>query len=179
MLVGTVGVRFNNFSMRNFFNLKEWRPYPSGDGQSLSLRVQSNGKCIPSYNVSFVEPWFGGKNPNTFSVSLTRAVMTNGMKPGSDGSQSMTIDGVSLGLGKRLTWPDDFFSLYGELGYQRYNLNNYTVYQFLFDNGTSNLLSLTARLTRFSTSPNLIYPRSGSSFSSFSSGNSSIFPYIR
>jgi outer membrane protein insertion porin family len=165
MLVGTVGVRFNNFSMRNFFNLKEWRPYPSGDGQSLSIRVQSNGKVYTSYNLSFVEPWFGGKNPNTFSVSLTRAVMTNGISPGSDGSQSMTIDGVSLGLGKRLTWPDDFFSLYGEIGYQRYNLFNYTVYQFLFANGTSNLLSLTVKLTRFSTSPNLIYPRSGSSFS--------------
>ena len=164
MLVGTVGVRFNNFSMRNFFKPKEWRPYPSGDGQSLNFRAQSNGRIYQSYNISFVEPWLGGKNPNTFSISLTRALMTNGMRKGQDGRQSMTIDGASVGLGKRLEWPDDFFSLYGELSYERYALNNYTVYSFLFDNGTSNLLSLTAKLTRFSTSPNLIYPRSGSSF---------------
>jgi outer membrane protein insertion porin family len=165
MLVGTVGVRFNNFAMRNFFNLKEWRPYPSGDGQSLNLRVQSNGRVYQSYNISFVEPWLGGKNPNSFSVSLTRAMMTNGFKRGEAGRQSMIIDGVTLGLGKRLQWPDDWFSLYGELGYQKYNLNNYNQISFIFQDGISNLLTLTGRLTRFSTGPNLIYPRSGSSFS--------------
>jgi outer membrane protein insertion porin family len=164
MLVGTVGVRFNNFSMRHFFDLKEWRPYPSGDGQSLSIRAQSNGKIYQSYNISFIEPWLGGKNPNAFSVSLFTSIMTNGKSKGEDGAQLMTINGTTVGLGKRLSWPDDYFSLYGELGYERYNLNNYTVYKFLFDNGTSNLLSLMIRLTRFSTSPNLIYPRSGSSF---------------
>ncbi len=164
MLVGTVGVRFNNFAMRNFFNLKEWKPYPSGDGQSLSIRAQSNGRIFSSYNISFMEPWLGGKKPNSFSISLFRQIMTNGKKKGEDGRQSMIIDGATIGLGKRLEWPDDFFSLYGELSYQRYNLNNYTYYQFLFANGTSNLLSLSAKLTRFSTSPNLIYPRSGSSF---------------
>jgi outer membrane protein insertion porin family len=164
MLVGTVGVRFNNFAMRHFFDLKQWKPYPSGDGQSLSLRVQSNGRIYQSYNISFVEPWLGGKNPNTFSVSLTRSLMTNGKKKGEDGLQSMIIDGASIGLGKRLAWPDDYFSLYGELSYQRYNLNNFNQYNFIFQNGSSNLLSFTAKLTRFSTSPNLIYPRSGSSF---------------
>jgi outer membrane protein insertion porin family len=164
MLVGTVGVRFNNFSMRNFFKLEEWKPYPSGDGQSLSIRAQSNGRIYQSYNISFVEPWLGGKNPNSFSISLNRSLMTNGKKKNEDGQQSMIIDGATVGLGKRLTWPDDWFALYGELSYQRYNLDNYSVYRFLFENGTSNLLSLTAKLTRFSTSPNLIYPRSGSSF---------------
>ncbi len=164
MLVGTIGVRFNNFAMRNFFKLKEWKPYPSGDGQSVSIRAQSNGRIYSSYSISFVEPWLGGKKPNTFSVSLYRSVMTNGKKQGEDGRQSMTIDGATLGLGKRLTWPDDYFSLYGELNYQRYNLNNYNVYKFLFENGQSNLFSLETKLTRFSTSPNLIYPRSGSSF---------------
>jgi outer membrane protein insertion porin family len=164
MLVGTVGVRFNNFAMRNFFKLKEWKPYPSGDGQSLSIRVQSNGRIYQSYNISFVEPWLGGKKPNTFSVSMYRSLMTNGKKRKDDGYQAMIIDGLSTGLGKRLAWPDDYFSLYGELSYQRYYLNNYNVYQFLFENGTSNLISLTTKLTRFSTSPNLIYPRSGSSF---------------
>src|SRR5512136_1472725 len=98
MLVGTVGVRFNNFSMRHFFDLKQWKPYPSGDGQSLSIRAQSNGRIYQSYNISFVEPWLGGKNPNTFSVSLTRSLMTNGKKKGEDGRQSMIIDGASIGL---------------------------------------------------------------------------------
>jgi len=111
-----------------------------------------------------MEPWLGGKKPNSFSVSLYRSIMTNGRRRSNVDFQSMVIDGASVGLGKRLTWPDDFFSLYGELGYQRYNLNDYTYYHFLFSNGTSNLLSFTARLTRFSTSPNMIYPRSGSTF---------------
>jgi outer membrane protein insertion porin family len=164
MLVGTVGVRFNNVAIRNFFKPSEWRPYPSGDGQSISLRAQSNGRIYSSYNISFVEPWLGGKNPNTLSVSLYRSIMTNDKKKGDDGYQSMVIDGASIGLGKRLAWPDDYFSIYGELNYQRYNLNNYTVYAFLFDNGKSNLLSFTTKLTRFSTGPNLIYPESGSSF---------------
>ena len=164
MLVGTVGVRFNNFAMRNFFKLKEWRPYPSGDGQTIGIRAQSNGKIFQSYSISFVEPWLGGKNPNTLSVSFNRTLMTNGRKRGEDGRQSMTIDGASVGIGKRLKWPDDFFSLYGEVSYQRYSLNNYSYYSFLFQNGTSNNLSFTTTLTRFSTSPNLIYPRSGSTF---------------
>jgi len=165
MLVGTVGVRFNNFAMRNFLNINEWRPYPSGDGQSLSIRVQTNGRIYQSYNLSFIEPWLGGNKPNTFSISLYRSLMTNGQKRGEDGRQSMIIDGASIGLGKRLEWPDDWFSLYGEANYQRYDLNNYNVYRFLFENGSSNLLSFTARIMRFSTAPNLIYPRSGSSFS--------------
>jgi outer membrane protein insertion porin family len=164
MLVGTVGVRFNNFAMRNFFKPSEWKPYPSGDGQSVSIRAQSNGKIYSSYNISFVEPWLGGKNHNTFSVSLYRSIMTNGRSKKQDDYESMIIDGASIGLGKQLNWPDDFFSIYGELNYQRYALNNYNVYQFLFQNGTSNLLSFTTKLQRFSTGPNLIYPESGSSF---------------
>ncbi len=157
MLVGTVGVRFNNFAMRNFFNLKEWRPYPSGDGQSLSIRAQSNGKIYQSYNISFVEPWLGGKNPNTFSISMYRSILRRA-------GGSMIVDGATIGLGKRLTWPDDWFSLYSELSYQRYNMNNYGISDFIFSDGTSNLLSLTTKLVRFSTSPNPIYPRTGSSF---------------
>jgi outer membrane protein insertion porin family len=164
MLVGTVGVRFNNFAMRNFFKPSEWKPYPSGDGQSVSIRAQSNGKIYSSYNISFVEPWLGGKNHNTFSVSLYRSIMTNGRSKKQDDYESMIIDGASIGLGKQLSWPDDYFSIYGELNYQRYALNNYNVYSFLFQNGTSNLLSFTTKLQRFSTGPNLIYPESGSSF---------------
>jgi outer membrane protein insertion porin family len=164
MLVGTIGVRFNNFAMKDFFKLSEWRPYPSGDGQSLSIRAQSNGRLYQSYNISFVEPWLGGKKANNFSVSLFRSIQTNNKKKGEDGYMSMMMDGASIGLGKRLEWPDDFFSIYGELSYQKYDLNNWTYMRFLFSNGQANLLSLTTKLMRFSTSPNLIYPRSGSSF---------------
>jgi outer membrane protein insertion porin family len=164
MLVGTVGVRFNNFAMRNFFKWDEWRPYPSGDGQSLQIRAQSNGRVYQSYNISFIEPWLGGKKPNTLSISYYRSLMTNGEKKGSDGRQHMIIDGASLGFGKRLSWPDDYFSIYYEASYQRYSMFNYTTYNFLFTNGNSNLASLTAKLTRFSAGPNTIYPRSGSTF---------------
>jgi len=164
MLVGTVGVRFNNFAMKNFFKLNEWKPYPSGDGQSLNIRAQSNGRVYQSYSISFMEPWLGGKKPNNLSISVYRSLMTNGKKKNEDGRQSMIIDGVSVGLGKRLSWPDDYFSIYGELNYQRYDLRDYNVYKFLFENGQSNLLSFTARIQRFSTGPNLIYPKSGSSF---------------
>jgi outer membrane protein insertion porin family len=163
MLVGTIGVRFNNFAMKNFFKPSEWRPYPSGDGQSVSIRAQSNGRIYQSYNLSFEEPWLGGKKANNFSASIYRSVMTNGKKKGEEGRMSMNIDGVSIGLGKRLEWPDNFFSIYEEFSFQKYDLNNYTYMRFLFDNGQSNLLSFTTRLTRFSTGPNLIYPRSGSS----------------
>lgn len=164
MLVGTVGVRFNNFAMKDFFKPKAWRPYPAGDGQSLSIRAQSNGSIYQSYNISFEEPWLGGKKPNNFSVSIYRSIMTNGKKKNEDGRTSMIMDGASIGLGKRLDWPDDFFSIYGELSYQKYDLNNYTYMRFLASTGKFNLLSFTTKLMRFSTSPNLIYPRSGSSF---------------
>lgn len=164
MLVGTVGVRFNNFAVRNFFDAKAWRPYPSGDGQSLSIRAQSNGRIYQSYNLSFVEPWLGGSKPNTFSVSLYRSMMTNGQKRGQDSRQSMQIDGASIGIGKRLEWPDDFFSLFTEVNFQRYDLNNYEVFRFLFKNGVSNLFSVTTRLTRYSSGPNPIYPMRGSTF---------------
>ena len=164
MFVGTVGVTFNNFSMKNFFDLKEWRPYPSGDGQSIGLRMQTNGRMYQSYTISFMEPWLGGKRPNSLSTSVYRSIMSNGEKRSSANYQSMTIDGATLGLGKRLEWPDNYFSIYGELGYQHYLMNNYGGY-FLFSKGTANMLSFTTRLSRFSTSPNMIYPRSGSSFS--------------
>ena len=164
MFVGTVGVVFNNVSMKNFFDLKEWKPYPSGDGQSLSLRVQSNGRMYQSYSIAFMEPWLGGKRPNSLSTSVYKSIMSNGEKKNASNYQSMTIDGGTIGMGKRLEWPDNYFSIYGELGYQRYVMNNYAGY-FLFTNGVSNMLSFTTRLTRFSAGPSPIYPRSGSSFS--------------
>ncbi len=137
MLVGTIGLRFSNFSIRNFFNWKMWRPVPSGDGQTLSLRAQSNGKYYQAYNMSFVEPWFGGKKPNSFSVSLYHTIMNSSYYsyfdknlPAND--QYIKISGASVGLGKRLKWPDDFFTLYNELSYQRYKLKDYVGYFHFF-----------------------------------------------
>ncbi|MBP5474326.1 MAG: BamA/TamA family outer membrane protein, partial [Bacteroidales bacterium] len=163
MIIGTVGVSFNNFSMKNFFKLKEWRPYPSGDGQTFSIRAQSNGRVYQSYSISFNEPWLGGKKTNSLSVSLYKSVLTTGTRRGEDGYTSMNIYGASIGLGKRLSWPDDFFTIYGQIGYQKYDMNNYSSY-FVFENGISNLFSFTAQIQRYSVSPSVLYPRSGSSY---------------
>ncbi len=164
MLVGTIGLRFSNFSIRNFFNWKMWRPVPSGDGQTLSLRAQSNGKYYQAYNLSFVEPWFGGKKPNSFSVSLYHTIMNSSYYWDRNATDKyIKISGASVGLGKRLKWPDDFFTLYNEVSYQRYKLKDYVGY-FLFSDGTSHNLSFTTNFGRNSVSQP-IYPRNGSSFS--------------
>lgn len=167
MLVGTIGLRFSNFSIRNVLDPSMWRPVPSGDGQTLSLRAQSNGKYYQSYNLSFIEPWFGGKKKNSFSVSFYHTKMNNSYysylySDDSESDQYMKISGASIGLGRMLQWPDDWFSLYHEISYQRYNLNDYENY-FLFSDGKSNNLSFTTRLSRSSVSQP-IYPRTGSSF---------------
>jgi len=164
MLIGTVGLRFNNFSARNIFKLKQWRPIPSGDGQTLSLRAQSNGRYYQAYNVTFVEPWFGGKKPNSFSVSGFRSIQSNGQKKGEAGRKSLTITGASIGSGRRLSWPDDYFTLYNQISYQLYDLNNWGSY-FLFSEGASNNFSFTTSLTRHSAGTNPIFPVRGSTFS--------------
>ena len=96
-------------------------------------------------------------------MSLYKSVLTNGTRRGEDGYTSMNIYGASVGLGKRLSWPDDYFTIYGQIGYQKYDMNNYTSY-FVFENGVSNLFSFTAQIQRYSVSPSVIYPRSGSSY---------------
>ncbi|OFX22291.1 MAG: outer membrane protein assembly factor BamA [Bacteroidetes bacterium GWA2_31_9] len=162
MIVGTLGVSFNNFSARNILNGNAWRPLPSGDGQRLSVRAQSNGTYYQAYNMSFVEPWLGGKKPNSLTVSLYHTIQTNGVKKSTDGRKSIKISGIALGLGRRLYWPDDFFTLYNELSYQFYNLNNWDA--FLFDNGRANNISFSTTFARNSIDAP-IYPRKGSSFS--------------
>jgi outer membrane protein insertion porin family len=165
MLVGTIGLRFPNFSIANFFNWKRWRPVPTGDGQTLSLRAQSNGKYYQSYNVSFIEPWFGGKKANSLSVSLYHTIMNNSYYYFQNNSdQFLKITGASVGLGKRLKWPDDYFTLFNELSYQRYKLDNYIEGYFLFSDGTANNLSISSNFGRSSVDQP-IYPRRGSSFS--------------
>jgi outer membrane protein insertion porin family len=163
MLVGTIGLRFSNFSARNVFSPRAWRPVPSGDGQTLSLRAQSNGKYYQSYNMTFIEPWFGGKKPNSLSLSFFHSKMDNSYYLWDAGTSSMKINGASIGLGRRLRWPDDFFTLYNEISFQQYILDNWTGY-FQFSDGASNNVSFTTTLARKSLDQ-LIYPRRGSDFS--------------
>ena len=159
-LVGSLGVSFNNFSARNIFKKGGWRPIPSGDGQRLSLRFQTNGKYYQSYNASFTEPWLGGKKPNSLSVSAYQTIQSNGRSKSDVFRSQITISGGSIGLGKRLKWPDDYFSLYHEFDYQYYALNNYSS-GFLFTNGYANNLYFQHTFSRNSIDQP-IYPRSGS-----------------
>ncbi|MFC2115242.1 outer membrane protein assembly factor BamA [Bacteroidota bacterium] len=163
MLVGTIGLRFSNFSAREIFNPKAWRPIPSGDGQTLSLRAQSNGKYYQSYNMTFIEPWFGGKKPNSLAVSFFHTITNNSYTIWDAGDREMKITGASVGIGRRLRWPDDFFTLYNEISFQQYNLNNWSGY-FQFSDGASNNISFNTTVARKSIDQ-LIYPRRGSDFS--------------
>jgi len=164
-VIGTLGVSFNNFSARNLFNSKAWRPVPSGDGQRLSVRLQSYGKGYISYNASFTEPWLGGRKPNSFTVSVYHSLYSNGLSKNDPERQSFTLNGLSFILGKRLTWPDDFFSLIQSINLQRYDLKNYTsVFSFGTGTGTYNSLTYAITLTRNSIDAP-IYPRTGSEVS--------------
>jgi len=168
-VVGTLGLRFTNFSLKNMFNKKAWAPLPSGDGQQLSLRAQSNGIFYQGYSFSFVEPWLGGKKPNSFSVSLSHSVQTNGAtkfvnvdgdKVPNPSRQALKISGITVGLGKQLKWPDDYFSLVQSLSYQYYDLNNFGNI-FSFSNGYSNNIAYNLSFSRNSVSQP-IFPRYGS-----------------
>jgi outer membrane protein insertion porin family len=162
--VGTIGLRFSNFSARKILDPKAWRPVPTGDGQTLSVRAQSNGRFYQAYNISFVEPWFGGKKPNSFSTSLYYTV-THPYRTFRDARSDgyFKVLGSSVGLGRRLKWPDDYFVLYTELEYQRYMLNNYSSY-FLITDGLSQIIDFNISLSR-SSQDQMIYPRRGSAFS--------------
>lgn len=176
-LTGTLGVTFNNFSAKNIFSRKAWDPLPTGDGQKLSLRVQSNGRAYRSYNVSFTEPWLGGKKRNAFTVGLFDTkysnaynYMTGRYEKAAGDTSFFRTTGVSVGLAKQLKWPDDYFSLGFTLSYARYQLKNYAIDQNLrlrdgsiWNNGHSNNLSLKIALQRSSVDQP-IFPRSGSNY---------------
>lgn len=169
--VGTLGVSFTNFSIKNIFDKKAWSPLPSGDGQRLSLRFQSSGKRSQFYTVSFTEPWLGGKKPNSFSVSFNRTQINN-----LDFSKTNTpiigyyaATAASVGLGTRLKRPDDFFTFEAALNYQLFQINNYAGYFPLFSQGTAHNLNLTLNLSRNSMDAPL-YPKHGSNFSLTVSG---------
>ena len=159
-IVGTLGVSFNNFSLRNMFKKGAWRPLPAGDGQRLSIRAQSNGLFFQSYNFSFMEPWLGGNKPNAFSLSAYHSVQSNGVPRGEVNRESIRITGASVGLGSRLKWPDDFFSMRHELNYQNYILENYPLISG-FNNGNSHTVSYRFTLSRNSIG-DPIFPTYGS-----------------
>lgn len=172
-LTGTLGVSFNNFSIRNILKKSAWDPLPMGDGQKLSLRVQSNGKAFRSYNFSFTEPWLGGKKRNalTFSIFNTKYGQTydpfTGLyDPNVADSRYISTTGATVSLAKQLKWPDDYFSLSMGLNYTRYKLSNYAIDPTNlpgFENGTVNNLNFRVALQRSSVDQPL-FPRSGSTF---------------
>lgn len=164
-VVGSLGLTFNNFSMRKIFDPRSYTPIPSGDGQRISIQATSNGTFFQSYNISFTEPWLGGKKPNSLSVSGYRSVQTNGQAKRLNGEpnpfrQSLIITGASVSFGKRLQKPDDWFVMYAGLSYQKFELNNYQQF-FSFSNGFSNNLAASFTLERNSVS-DPIYPTWGS-----------------
>ena len=164
--VGTLGVSFNNFSIRKANRLSNWRPVPVGDGQRLSLRGQANGRAFQTYSISFTEPWLGGKKPNNFTVYGTLSNLNTGInrfnfRNEATGNLRMINAGVSLG--KRLRVPDDYFTLSNSFSYQYYSFRNYPI-EAGFDTGFANSLLFTTNLSRNSLD-NPTFPRSGSSLS--------------
>lgn len=165
-VVGSIGVAFNNFSLRNITEKDAWKPLPSGDGQSLSFRFQSTGRAFQSINASFTEPWLGGKRPNSLTVSaFSSRQFSNSFVADleDDQKQLLYITGVSASIGRRLKWPDDNFVMQNSVNYQRYNLRNWRT-DFLISDGTSNNFSFTTSLSRYSIDAP-IYPRRGSNIS--------------
>jgi len=162
-IIGTVGLTFNNFSTRNFFRREAWRPLPTGDGQRLSVRAQTYGRGYISYNLSFSEPWLGGRKPNTLSFSLYQTTHRQPYAKSDPRYGYYSILGTTLGLAKRLTIPDDWFFLQQYISYQNYDILNSPI-RFMFDNGRSNNLSYNIVFGRNSVDAPL-FPRSGSDLS--------------
>ncbi len=169
-LTGTLGVTFNNFSIRNIWKKSAWDPLPTGDGQKLSLRVQSNGRAYRSYSASFTEPWLGGKKRNSLTFGINSSKYSSAFDPLTgtiDRRKSDTVylktTGFSVALGKQLKWPDDFFSIVYTVNYTQYKRRNYGIFPGASPTGTSNNLSFKIALQRSSVF-NPIFPTSGSSF---------------
>ncbi|EDM35817.1 outer membrane protein; probable bacterial surface antigen [Pedobacter sp. BAL39] len=160
-IIGTLGLTFNNFSLKNLFNGTAYKPLPKGDGQKLSLRGQTNGKYYQSYSFSFSEPWLGGKKPVSFGVSAFTSLQSNGYKDDNINQQRIRLNGVTVSLGRMLKFPDNYFQLTHAVSFQQYILNNYPGYKF--NTGTSYNISLSQELSRDSRdSP--IFPVGGSYF---------------
>lgn len=170
-VIGTLGVTFNNFSMKNFLKKDSWRPLPTGDGQRLSVQAQTNGLFYQSYNISFTEPWLGGKKPNSLTVSAFHSQFSNGVKlkvKNEEGKKvpnplrsTMSIWGGTVGFGKRLKWPDDYFQMYSSISYNYYDLYKYPY--FILTTGYANDVNVSLNISRSSVDAP-IYPKNGSNF---------------
>ena len=168
-LTGTLGVTFNNFSIKNIMKKSSWDPLPTGDGQKLSLRYQSNGRAYRSMNFSFTEPWLGGKKRNSFTIGVNSSKFSNAFnqfgqidRARSDTNYLKTT-GLSVALGKQLKWPDDYFNLIYTINFTQYKLSNYPIFDENFRSGISNNVSAKITLQRSSVF-DPIFPRSGSNF---------------
>ncbi|MBR2351655.1 MAG: outer membrane protein assembly factor BamA [Alistipes sp.] len=160
--VGSIGVTLNNLSIRNFFKKDAWKPYPMGQNQRLSISGQTNGTYYKALAISFQDPWLGGRKPNSLTVSGHISEQNDAYYIWQSATSYFRSYGLSVGLGKRLSWPDPYFSFYGELAYQRYDLKGYN--SFIMTDGAANTLSLRLVLGRNSTDQP-IYPRRGSDIS--------------
>ena len=160
--VGSVGVSFNNFSIKRLFKKKAWRPVPLGDAQVFSLRFQTNGTYYTSFSMNFMEPWLTGKKPTSLNVSAYYTRQTNSYYFYQTNNEYMEVFGLAAGIGNRLKWPDNYFVLYHELSWQTYNLHNWN-FNFLFPTGISHNISYKISLARNSTDQP-VYPREGSDF---------------
>ena len=173
--IGTLGLSFNNFAIKDIFKKEAYKPVPRGDGQSLALRLQAS-QFFQTYSFSFSEPWLGGKKPFQLSTSLShsRQFLFDPLTRRADKSRRFNITGLTFGLSTRLSEPDDYFLLSQAISYQHYNLQNYNTGLFTFGDGTSNNLSYTVGLSRNSLRTDPIFPTGGSSFSASAKFS---FPY--
>ncbi len=163
--IGTLGLTFNNFSSSRILDFSSWSPLPQGDGQQVSLRFQASGRQFQTYSFSFTEPWLGGKRPNSFSISLQHSKQSRISPLTREVEGNFQVSGITLALGRRLSVPDNYFTLSNSLAYLRYSLNNYGGIGFRdISDGTFNNIVFNTTLSRTSVdSP--IYPRNGASIS--------------
>ena len=167
--VGTLGLTFNNFSLRNVPNIKEWRPLPVGDGQRLSLKITANGRSFQNYGISFTEPWLGGRKPQSLTVSFNKSVSRYadsnfGATSLTDLNASLSVDNISVGIGRVLEWPDNYFTLLTTLGYTKYTVKNAPNYGLGCANCSSHAVTLNTTIARNSID-NPMYPAQGSTIS--------------
>lgn len=161
--VGTLGLVFNNFSLKNLTKFKKWHPLPVGDGQRLAVRVQANGRAYQSYSFSFTEPWLGGKKPNAFTFSIQRSSQRTNAFSSAESQGWLKLTGFTLALARRIRWPDDYFTLSNSINYYIYDLNNYG-FRLGFSTGVANNITFNTTIARNSVDQPM-YPRYGSNIS--------------
>lgn len=162
MFVGSVGVQLNNISLKRMFKKDAWRPFPQGQSQSLTIRGQTNGSYYKALSLNFMEPWLGGKKPNSLNVGVYYSDQNDAYYFTQKSDKYFRTLGASAGLGHRLSWPDRYFTIYNEISYQAYMLKDWD--NFVVTNGTSNIIQFKTVFGRNSVDQP-VYPRSGSDFS--------------